>query len=140
MMMTLLANADLNAVPSELLKNLLIIALVLSNVIIPLWIASHKSQTVISPQPLTVEIVKALHEQFADKQEFENHVEHNTERHGQLFNNINRVEREARESMERKFTSLNDERRATVEKLDAQFVFIRENIAAINRELQIRNR
>ena len=87
-----------------------------------------------------MEIVKALHEQFADKQEFENHVEHNTERHGQLFNNINRVEREARESMERKFTSLNDERRATVEKLDAQFVFIRENIAAINRELQIRNR
>jgi hypothetical protein len=98
---------------------------------------SGKSAT---PQPMNVEIVKALHEQFADKKVFDALVEHNTKRHGELFSAIERVERKAREAMEHRFTALNDERRETLEKLNEQFTFIREHIAAINRELQIRNK
>lgn len=75
----------------------------------------------------------------ASKVEFDRLVAHNTERHGQLFSAISRVEREAREAMDNRFTNLNEERRATLEKLTEQFAFIRESIAAINRELQIRH-
>ncbi len=92
------------------------------------------------PQPFAVEITKQLNELFADKKTFEEHAEHNTERHAQLFNKIDRVEREAREAMERRFTALNAERTESLEKLNEQFVFIRENIAAINRELQLRHK
>ena len=95
--------------------------------------------TTISPQPLTVEVVKALHEQFADREEFKNLVKHTTERHSQIFSRIDRVERDTRIEMERRLTELNNERRQTLERLNNEFVFIRENIAGINRELQIRN-
>lgn len=92
----------------------------------------------ISPQPLAVEITKQLHEQFAGKQEFENLKKHTTDRHGQLFASIDRVEREGRRELNDRFKELNEERRLTLDKLNGEFVFIRENLAAINRELQIR--
>jgi biopolymer transport protein ExbB/TolQ len=92
------------------------------------------------PQPMNVEIVKALHEQFADKKIFEEQIKHTTKRHGELFAAIARVEREAREAMEYRFADLNKERAASLEKLAEQFTFIRENLAAINNELKIRTR
>lgn len=96
----------------------------------------------ISPQPLAVELTKELNEQFADKHEFERHVKHNTERHAQFFNEVNRVEREGRLELDRRLMTLAVEQRQRMEKLDdkldTQFTFIRENIAAINRELKIR--
>lgn len=92
------------------------------------------------PQPMNVEIVKALHEQFADKKVFDELVKHNTKRHGELFGHIARVETAAREAMEDRFTALNTERKETLEKLNDQFTFIREHIAAINRELQLKSR
>ncbi len=88
------------------------------------------------PQPMNVEVVKALHEQFASKQSFDDHVKHNTGRHAQIFNEVNRVEREARLSMEARFAALNVERTASLEKIDQHFLFIRENLAAINNELK----
>jgi hypothetical protein len=91
------------------------------------------------PQPMNVEIVKALHEQFADKQTFEKHVAHTTQRHSQIFASIDRVEREGRKNTDERFKELNEERRQTLDKLTTEFTFIRENIAAINRELQIRH-
>ena len=54
----------------------------------------RKSDTEISPQPLAVQIVEELHERFAGKREFKEHVEHNTARHAQIFKEIQRVERE----------------------------------------------
>jgi hypothetical protein len=92
------------------------------------------------PQPLTVEIAKQMHEQFADKTVFQEHVEHNTGRHAQLFREIERVEREARAALEVKFADLAIERRESLEKLNEQFVFIREHIASINTELKLRRR
>lgn len=91
-------------------------------------------------QPLTVEIAKHLHEQFADKTVFQEHVEHNTGRHAQLFKEIERVEREARAALEGRFADLAIERRESLEKLNDQFVFIREHIASINTELKLRRR
>lgn len=70
------------------------------------------------PQPMNVEIVKALHDQFADKIIFEKHVSHNTGRHSEIFREIERVEREARIELERKLAELNEERRRTLEKLN----------------------
>jgi hypothetical protein len=90
-----------------------------------------------TPQPLSVEVVKSLHLQFADKEIFEKHIANNTARHAQLFNQIDELAKETRIEMDKRFTDLNDERRRTLEKLNEQYVFIRENISAINRELQI---
>jgi hypothetical protein len=103
-----------------------------------MWWDAKKKPLQIS-QPLTVEIVKALHEQFADKAEFKSHVTANTERHGQIFHRIDKVEREARLAMNERFEKLNEDRQATMEKLNNQFIFIRENLAGINRELKIRS-
>lgn len=88
-----------------------------------------ESQRTITPQPLAVEMTKELHEQFASREEFRNHVVHNTERHGQLFNRIDKVERDSRQSQHE-----------SMEKISNQLTFIRENIAAINRELQLKPR
>lgn len=92
------------------------------------------------PQPMNVEIVKALHEQFADKKEFEKLASHNTERHGQLFASIARVEREAREMVEKKFVALNEERAESLRHLNDQFTFIRESLVAVQTELKIRHK
>lgn len=99
-----------------------------------------KSDTVISPNPLPVEVVKALHEQFANRDHFEKHLSQNTQRHAQLFAQIDELARETRIEMDKRFSELNDERRRTLEKLNEQYVFIRENISAINRELQLRGK
>lgn len=89
-------------------------------------------------RPTPGEVRDEASNRYAGKLEFERHVAHNTDRHSQLFSNIERVERDARVAMESRFTALNDERRQTLERLNEQFTFIRESIAAINRELQIR--
>lgn len=91
------------------------------------------------PQPMNVEIVKTLHEQFADKQTFEKHVQHTTQRHSQIFASLDRAEREIRRDVDERFKELNEERRQTLEKLNEQFTYIRENLAGINTELKIRH-
>lgn len=126
-------------------QTLQMISLTVGGLLAAAWYAKQlfwgdNQSTKISNQPLDVRIVEALHDQFADKQIFEAHVRSNTDRHGQIFNRIEKVERDAREVMDKKFTLLNEERRATLEKLTEQFTFIRENIAAINRELKIRGK
>lgn len=108
-------------------------------VIISLVALNKKTDTQISPQPLLVEITKALHERFADKGSFEQHVAGNTARHAQLFNRIDEVEQVARKEIAQARDSINADRARTMEKLNEQFTFIRENIAAINAELKIRS-
>lgn len=51
----------------------------------------RKKHTEISPQPFAVEIVKAVHEQFAAKVDFEKHIADNTKRHAQIFEKIEQV-------------------------------------------------
>ena len=77
-----------------------------------------KIETKIEPQPLIVELRKTLHEEFASRKAFEDHVEHNTSRHGQLFNKIDAVERQARVELDRRMAELSEDRRRTLEKLN----------------------
>lgn len=97
-----------------------------------------KTSTKVSPQPLNVEIVRALHEQFANKEDFEAHVAANTERHAQIFRKIENAERDARSALAEEIARINADRQRTMEKLNDQFTFIRESLAAINTELKIK--
>lgn len=99
-----------------------------------------KQETEVSPQPLNVEVVKALHDQFANKEEFEAHVASNTERHAQIFRRIETVERDARAALGEEMGRINAERERTMEKLNEQFTFIRESLSAINTELKLKRK
>lgn len=96
-----------------------------------------KQGTEISPQPLSVEIAKSLHDQFAGKEEFDALKSNNTARHNQIFNEISRVEREAREHTESAAEKINADRAKTMEKLTGELGFIRESIVAITTELRL---
>lgn len=131
--------AQLETVPGETIKNFALIVLALLGGVYyarEIWFRKESSL----PQPMNVEIVKALHEQFASKTEFEEHKAHNTDRHGQIFAHINRVEREAREALDKRFTALNEERAKTLVTLNTEFTFLRENVAAINREIELKRK
>lgn len=91
----------------------------------------------IEPQPLRVQIDEELHQRFAAKDEFEAHVASNTERHAQIFKRIENAEREARGNLSEEITRINTDRARTMEKLNDQFTFIRESLAAINTELKM---
>ena len=69
------------------------------------------------PQPLAVELVEELHEQFASKKVFEEHAAGNTKRHGEIFSEIRRVETHARESLHREITQINADRKQSLESL-----------------------
>ena len=97
-----------------------------------------KTDTQISPQPLLVEIRKALHEDFAKKEAFDSHVAGNTERHAQIFRRIEAVERDARKELGEEISKINADRQRTMEKLNEQFTFIRETLSAINTELKFK--
>lgn len=97
---------------------------------------NKKTETQISPQPLAVELVKELHEQFAGLEPFEKHVEHNTARHAQLFASVERVEREGRAHLEAATREINGQRQQTMEKIASEFTFIRENLAEIKSRLK----
>lgn len=91
-----------------------------------------------NPQPFVVEITKQLHEQFASKEVFDKHTAHNTARHSQLFDRLDQVERIARAEMQREILAVQTQRAHSMEKLNDQFTFIRESIAAINTELKLK--
>jgi hypothetical protein len=96
-----------------------------------------KTDTEVSPQPLNVEIVKALHDQFAQKDDFEAHVARETERQTQLLRKLDLVERDARTALGTEIAKINSDRQRTMEKLNEQFTFIRESLAAMNMELKL---
>jgi hypothetical protein len=99
-----------------------------------------KTSTRISPQPLNVEIVKAMHERFARQEDLAALVAANSENHLQIFRRLETVEREARAALGGEISKINLDRQRTMEKLNEQFTFIRESLAAINRELQLKRR
>lgn len=65
-----------------------------------------KRQEVQVQQPVDVQLVKALHDQFAAKEDFDRLVEHNAMTHRDLFLKINGVERGARERLEEKLDAM----------------------------------
>jgi hypothetical protein len=102
------------------------------------WDARKRRSTAIEPQPLAVEIARDLHEQFAGKRDFDELKAGNTRRHAELFQKIEAVEAAARLDLARELKEVNEDRRRTLEKLNEQFTFIRENIAEIKTELKLR--
>lgn len=94
----------------------------------------------IQPQPLAVKLIEELHQQFAGKKFVEDALKSNTERHGQLFSEIRRVEKEAREREDKRFEKLEADRRKTLDKLNEEFVFIRENMVEFRIELKNLNK
>lgn len=95
--------------------------------------------TVISPQPLVVDIAKELHEKFADKAIFEKHVENNTARHGQIFGAVSKVEKEAREAMDRRFETLNQERSVQLKNLNDKFEAIGKEVSSLQATTTLQN-
>jgi len=102
-----------------------------------MWIDGRRSRKTVLEQPVDVRLVKALHEEFAQKAEFEQLVNSNTQRHSQIFKRIEDVEREARVLIGAEVSKINLDRQRTMEKLNEQFTFIRESLASINTELKI---
>lgn len=143
------AQADLSALPAGWLKYMIIFLVasaVASSIVVGAvvgvlqYLQSKRTQIrEISPQPLTVEVVKALHEQFADREAFEDHTKHTTTRHAQIFGRIDSVERTGRAELIALENKIQLDRQRTMEKLNDQFSFIRESVASINTELKIRN-
>ncbi|HEV2692235.1 MAG TPA: hypothetical protein VG347_05010 [Verrucomicrobiae bacterium] len=109
----------------------LITAIVMTLATVAMWWDARKSRTtntVITNQPLTVEIVKALHEQFANKEEFDKHVGHNTDRHAQIFKTIERVERTANAALEKQ-----------VETVRKDLVVVGNHVAGLQTETKLQN-
>ena len=90
-------------------------------------------------QPVSVQIVEKMHEQFAAKKEFDDLARGNTQRHSQIFATLDRVERDGRAALDRRMELLAEDRRKTLDHLNKELGFIRESIVAIQTELKIRN-
>lgn len=56
--------------------------------VIALIALNKKQATVISNQPLTIEVIKALHEQFASKPDFEKHLTDFQQKHNTIWNTL----------------------------------------------------
>jgi len=80
-----------------------------------------KGEVQISPQPLAIQLVEELHEQFASKKSFEEHILGNTARHSQLFKKIEESEEKSQALIEKKISEVNEDRRRTMDRLDAKF-------------------
>ena len=82
----------------------------------------------VGPQPLTVEVVKALHDQFANLEEFKQLAKHTTERHGQLFKSIERAREDARAELGAAVNAINADRAQTMTGLRKDFDSIRSEL------------
>jgi hypothetical protein len=65
-----------------------------------------KRQEVQVQQPVDVQLVKAIHDQFASKEDFLAHVDQNLQTHRDLFAKIGGVERGARQHLEEKLDAM----------------------------------
>ena len=116
---------------------MLLTSIVMTLATVGMWLDSRKQRKTTLEQPVDVRLVKALHEEFAHKAEFDQLVSSNTQRHAQLFGKMETIEREARALINHEITKINTDRTRTMEKLNEQFTFIRESLSAINTELKL---
>lgn len=117
---------------------MLIASILMSIGTVGMWMDARKARKTTLDQPVDVRLVKALHEEFANKLDVQVALKLNTERHAQLFRAIEKVEREARAEMDRRFVELARDRKETMDRLNDQFTFIRENISSINTEMKLK--
>lgn len=97
---------------------------------------SGKAKTM-GPQPFAVEMTKALHEQFAAKNDLEALKTHTTKRHGELFGKIESGDKAISEDVDRRFKDLAIERARTMERLDSKLGFISESLVEVKTELRL---
>lgn len=76
----------------------------------------------------------------ASKERLDKLEAHTTRRHAEIFSSIERNQKEIRREVDDRFTALGEERKESLEKLNDQFVFIRESIAEIKTELKLRHK
>jgi hypothetical protein len=141
--MILFAQADISALKADFIKSMFIfgIAMLVATsfvaVAIFAWLQyrlekkskKEPQKSEITPQPLAVTIVEEMHKQFADRVVFETHVTTNTSRHSQLFKEIDRVEREARQALDKKLADVNEDRRRTLDALNGKFEALQKEIS-----------
>jgi len=92
---------------------------------------THKVPVKLSPDPVRVQVTEAQHQQFASREAFEKLTADNTRRHAQLFAEIDKVTEDTRKNVEAAVREINQDRTRTMEKLNTEFIFIRENLAEI---------
>jgi len=113
-MTILLANAGTPSANTVWLVVLAISALGGNLATIGLWMATRRQQsTLVSPQPLLI----AMEKEFATKKEFEDQKKHCTDRHGQLFAKIEKIDKGVGEAIER------------------QIEVVRRDVVAVGREV-----
>jgi hypothetical protein len=125
----------------------LICAIVLTAATVAMWWDARRQRpTVISPQPLTVEIIKSLHEKFASLEEFKKLSAHTTDRHNQLFKGIEKAKEHALEELEKSVSAINADRAKTMDGLRRDFDSIRDeltdqgkDIAGLKKETEMQN-
>jgi hypothetical protein len=83
-----------------------------------------ESDRTVGPQPFQVTEAK----EFVHKREFEKHVEHNTNRHGQLFSAIDQVKAEAAESL-----------KEDVGELRKEITDVSKQVAGIDAAMELQN-
>lgn len=111
-------------------------SLTIGGVLAAVWYAKQiffgdGKQRVKVDQPLAVTIVEEMHKRFAERSEFEKHVVSNTQRHAQLFNELDRIERAARDTLDRRMTDLNEDRRQTLADLNSKLEEMRKEISSM---------
>jgi len=127
--MITLAQADLGALKADFVKSMIVFGIsmlvVTSGMVLAIfaWLsyrlekkakkdeakrAAEPQPSIISPQPLLIEFAK----KFAEKHEFETQQKHCTKRHSELFNKMDKVEKDATAEMStlsRQITALQTE-------------------------------
>lgn len=94
-----------------------------------------RARVEIGPQPLTVEVVKALHQQFANLEEFKKLAAHTTERHAQLFKAVDRVREDARTEIAKAVNVINEDRARTMEGLRQDFSSVKTELTSQGKEI-----
>lgn len=117
----------------------LLFAVMLFNALGKAWDRLNGKAKTMGPQPFAVEMTKALHEQFAAKNDFEALKAHTTKRHGELFGKIEAGDRAVSSDVDRRFKELAAERARAMEKINDKLEFIGESLVEVKTELKIRN-
>ena len=81
-------------------------------------VAAFKKTEVAVDQPVSVEVIEALHKQFAAKNEFDRHVLENSDRHALIFAKIEQSELRSQTDLEKAVLAIQEDRRRTWDKLE----------------------
>ncbi len=103
---------------------------------IGIWAATRRKQeTMISPQPLVIEMQK----EFVSKPEFHALVTNNDQTHRDIFSKIGGVERGANGNADKKIEDLRHERREDMRSLHSEINEVSKKVAGLEKETELQN-